>query len=124
MSAAPPPALRPVTVPEFRAAKARGVKLGVISNFEPWLQDILALQGVDHLFAAVVISGVVGIAKPDAHGLAGGTQRLHILIEVRRQPAPLAGNPRNRLIIDPWRREFGDSFAALRRCRLATLRFR
>jgi len=51
--------------PALEAMAHRGLKLGVISNFEPWLQDILALQGVDHLFAAVVISGVVGIAKPD-----------------------------------------------------------
>jgi putative hydrolase of the HAD superfamily len=43
----------------------RGVKLGVVSNFEPWLEDVLALQGVDHLFAAVAISGRLGVAKPD-----------------------------------------------------------
>jgi putative hydrolase of the HAD superfamily len=42
-----------------------GVTLGVVSNFEPWLEDILALQGVDHLFAAVAISGKLGVAKPD-----------------------------------------------------------
>jgi putative hydrolase of the HAD superfamily len=37
----------------------------VVSNFEPWLADILALQGIDHLFATVAISGVLGVAKPD-----------------------------------------------------------
>jgi putative hydrolase of the HAD superfamily len=37
----------------------------VVSNFEPWLEDVLALQGVDHLFAAVAISGKLGVAKPD-----------------------------------------------------------
>ena len=42
-----------------------GVKLGVVSNFEPWLEDVLALQGVDHLFATVAISGKLGVAKPD-----------------------------------------------------------
>ena len=42
-----------------------GVKLGVVSNFEPWLEDVLALQEVDHLFAAVAISGKLGVAKPD-----------------------------------------------------------
>ena len=42
-----------------------GVKLGVVSNFEPWLEDVLALQGIDHLFAAVAISGKLGVAKPD-----------------------------------------------------------
>ena len=51
--------------PALEALAARGVKLGVVSNFEPWLEDVLALQGVDHLFAAVAISGRLGVAKPD-----------------------------------------------------------
>jgi putative hydrolase of the HAD superfamily len=51
--------------PALEALAARGVKLGVVSNFEPWLKDVLALQGVDHLFAAVAISGKLGVAKPD-----------------------------------------------------------
>src|SRR6266487_2363504 len=51
--------------PALEALAARGLKLGVISNFEPWLQDVLTLQGVDHLFAAVAISGVLGVAKPE-----------------------------------------------------------
>jgi putative hydrolase of the HAD superfamily len=51
--------------PALEAMAARGLTLGVISNFEPWLRDILELQRVDHLFSTVVISGVIGIAKPD-----------------------------------------------------------
>jgi putative hydrolase of the HAD superfamily len=51
--------------PALEELAGRGVKLGVVSNFEPWLEDILALQGVDHLFAAVAISGKLGVAKPD-----------------------------------------------------------
>ena len=51
--------------PALATLAARGVKLGVVSNFEPWLEDVLALQGVDHLFAAVAISGKLGVAKPD-----------------------------------------------------------
>jgi putative hydrolase of the HAD superfamily len=51
--------------PALEALAARGIKLGVVSNFEPWLEDVLALQGVDHLFAAVAISGKLGVAKPD-----------------------------------------------------------
>jgi putative hydrolase of the HAD superfamily len=51
--------------PALEALAARGVTLGVVSNFEPWLEDVLALQGVDHLFAAVAISGKLGVAKPD-----------------------------------------------------------
>jgi putative hydrolase of the HAD superfamily len=51
--------------PALEALAARGVKLGVVSNFEPWLEDVLALQGIDQLFAAVAISGKLGVAKPD-----------------------------------------------------------
>jgi len=51
--------------PTLEALAERGVKLGVISNFEPWLQTVLELEGVSHLFAAVAISGVVGVAKPE-----------------------------------------------------------
>jgi putative hydrolase of the HAD superfamily len=51
--------------PALETLAGRGVKLGVVSNFEPWLEDVLALQGVDHLFATVAISGRLGVAKPD-----------------------------------------------------------
>jgi putative hydrolase of the HAD superfamily len=51
--------------PALDELAGRGVKLGVVSNFEPWLEEVLALQGVDHLFAAVAISGKLGVAKPD-----------------------------------------------------------
>jgi len=51
--------------PVLEALAGRGLKLGVVSNFEPWLEDVLALEGVDHLFAAVAISGKLGVAKPD-----------------------------------------------------------
>ena len=51
--------------PALEALAGRGVTLVVVSNFEPWLEDVLALQGVDHLFAAVAISGKLGVAKPD-----------------------------------------------------------
>ena len=49
----------------LEALAGRGITLGVVSNFEPWLEDVLALEGVDHLFAAVAISGKLGVAKPD-----------------------------------------------------------
>jgi putative hydrolase of the HAD superfamily len=43
---------------------ARGLKLGIISNFEPWLEEVLRLEGVLELFSALAISGVLGVAKP------------------------------------------------------------
>ena len=51
--------------PALDALAGRGVTLGVVSNFEPWLEDVLALQGIAHLFATVAISGKLGVAKPD-----------------------------------------------------------
>ena len=51
--------------PALDALAGRGVTLGVVSNFEPWLEDVLTLQGIDHLFATVAISGKLGVAKPD-----------------------------------------------------------
>jgi len=51
--------------PALDALAGRGVTLGVVSNFEPWLEDVLALQGIDRLFATVAISGKLGVAKPD-----------------------------------------------------------
>jgi putative hydrolase of the HAD superfamily len=51
--------------PALRALSARGLKLGVISNFEPWLERVLELEGVRDCFAATAISGVLGVAKPE-----------------------------------------------------------
>jgi putative hydrolase of the HAD superfamily len=51
--------------PALQALAARGLKLGVISNFEPWLERVLELEGVRDQFVATAISGVVGVAKPD-----------------------------------------------------------
>jgi putative hydrolase of the HAD superfamily len=51
--------------PALQALAARGLKLGVISNFEPWLERVLELEGVRDCFAATAISGVVGVAKPE-----------------------------------------------------------
>jgi putative hydrolase of the HAD superfamily len=51
--------------PALEALAARGLKLGVVSNFEPWLEEVLALEGVHHLFSAVAISGKLGVAKPE-----------------------------------------------------------
>ncbi len=39
--------------------------LGVVSNFEPWLDDLLLTRGVRDMFTVCVISGNVGIEKPD-----------------------------------------------------------
>jgi putative hydrolase of the HAD superfamily len=39
--------------------------LGVISNFEGWLEPLLTELGVRDRFAVLVVSGVEGVEKPD-----------------------------------------------------------
>jgi len=42
-----------------------GLRLGLISNFETWLQEMLVELEVGHIFEVTVISGVEGVEKPD-----------------------------------------------------------
>lgn len=54
-------------LPALQAARERGLRLGVISNSEPNHQARkLAAAGLSDGFDAVIISGAVGVAKPDA----------------------------------------------------------
>jgi putative hydrolase of the HAD superfamily len=57
--------LFPDARPAMDALRADGIRLGLISNFEPWLAEVLELEGVRHLFEVEAISGVLGVAKPD-----------------------------------------------------------
>jgi putative hydrolase of the HAD superfamily len=57
--------LFPDARPALEALRAAGIRLGLISNFEPWLLEVLELEGVRHLFEAEAVSGVLGVAKPD-----------------------------------------------------------
>ncbi len=40
-------------------------RLGLISNFDEWLQEMLVELEVGHLFEVAVISGIEGVEKPD-----------------------------------------------------------
>ena len=51
--------------PALDELAGRGITLGLVSNFEPWLDEVLALQGIDGRFAAVAVSGKLEVAKPD-----------------------------------------------------------
>jgi len=42
-----------------------GLRLGLISNFETWLQEMLVELEVGHIFEVTVISGIEGVEKPD-----------------------------------------------------------
>jgi putative hydrolase of the HAD superfamily len=49
----------------LEAVRGAGFRLGIVSNFEAWLPDLLEHLGVASLFDVRVISGVEGIEKPD-----------------------------------------------------------
>jgi putative hydrolase of the HAD superfamily len=52
-------------MPAIDALAGSGVALGIVSNFEPWLEDLLGDLGVRDSFAVRVISGAEGVEKPD-----------------------------------------------------------
>ncbi len=58
--------LYPDAVPTLRALDARGVEMGLISNFDSRLYDILVGLGIDLFFESVTIASVAGAAKPSA----------------------------------------------------------
>lgn len=55
----------PDTVPALTALKARGKRVGVVSNFSPNCESLLAKLGIASFFDLFVISGILGIEKPD-----------------------------------------------------------
>ncbi|GIU96724.1 MAG: hypothetical protein KatS3mg013_0527 [Actinomycetota bacterium] len=52
-------------VPTLDALGDRGALLGIVSNFEAWLEDLLERLGVRERFPVRVISGIEGVEKPD-----------------------------------------------------------
>ncbi len=52
-------------VPALDRLQAAGLTLGVVSNFEEWLERLLDHLGVASYFEVTVISGVEGLEKPD-----------------------------------------------------------
>lgn len=52
--------------PVLDALLARGKRLAVISNFSPNCQALLQEMGLAHYFDFFIVSGIVGIEKPDA----------------------------------------------------------
>lgn len=52
-------------VPVLDRLRAEGLTLGVVSNFEEWLERLLERLGVRSYFEVRVISGAEGLEKPD-----------------------------------------------------------
>ncbi|MGH2810553.1 MAG: HAD family hydrolase, partial [Actinomycetota bacterium] len=57
--------LFPDAVPVLEGLKRSGLTVGLISNFEEWLEGMLIEMEVAHLFDLMVISGKEGVEKPD-----------------------------------------------------------
>ena len=57
--------LHPDAIPVLDRLKALHLTLGLISNFEAWLERLLEALEVARYFDVIVISGVEGVEKPD-----------------------------------------------------------
>ena len=57
--------LFPECIPTLGAIRDAGLLVGLISNFEEWLEGMLIEMEIAHLFDLMVISGKEGIEKPD-----------------------------------------------------------
>jgi haloacid dehalogenase superfamily, subfamily IA, variant 1 with third motif having Dx(3-4)D or Dx(3-4)E len=53
--------------PALEQLRSHGVILGIVSNFEPWLDELLGALEVRDAFPVRVISGLEGVEKPDPH---------------------------------------------------------
>lgn len=58
--------LYPDALPALRALEVHGIELGIISNFDSRLYEILIGLGIDRFFESVTISSFAGSAKPSA----------------------------------------------------------
>jgi putative hydrolase of the HAD superfamily len=93
--------LYPDVMPALCALEARGIELGIISNFDSRLYEILVGLGIDRFFESVTISSLGGAAKPSSrifqralqkHGVEAG-EALHVGNSLREdaQAAVAAG---------------------------------
>lgn len=57
--------LHPDALPTLKRLRRTGLTLGLISNFEEWLEGLLETLEVHHYFDVSVISGIEGVEKPD-----------------------------------------------------------
>ncbi|MGV2830066.1 HAD-IA family hydrolase [Myxosarcina sp. GI1(2024)] len=55
----------PDVIPNLENWHARGIQLGVISNFDTRLNTILKIFALDRYFSSITISSIAGFAKPD-----------------------------------------------------------
>jgi putative hydrolase of the HAD superfamily len=58
--------IHPDAPPTLERLRTTDLTLGLISNFEEWLERLLETLEVAHYFDVTVISGIEGVEKPDA----------------------------------------------------------
>jgi putative hydrolase of the HAD superfamily len=66
------------TLPTLQALAARGVRMGVVSNWDERLHPLLEKLGLRGFFAAVVVSCDVGVTKPSAEIFARAARALDL----------------------------------------------
>lgn len=52
--------------PALDGLSQRGITMGVLSNYPPFLERNLHLLGIHHYFAFFVVSSILGLEKPDS----------------------------------------------------------
>jgi putative hydrolase of the HAD superfamily len=57
--------LFPEVLASFEQLQRMGYRLGLISNFEGWLEEVLVEEKAGEIFDVRVISGIEGVEKPD-----------------------------------------------------------
>jgi putative hydrolase of the HAD superfamily len=62
----------------IEALGSAALTLGIVSNFEAWLEDLLQSLGVRDAFAVRVISGIEGVEKPDPAIFRRALERLNV----------------------------------------------
>jgi len=104
-------ALYPDTVPTLQALEDRKLELGVVSNFDSRLYEILIGLGIDRFFESVTLSSFAGAAKPSPkifqralakHGVAP-IQALHIGDSLREDVQGAAGAGITGILLDRHR---------------------
>ena len=68
--------LFPDALPVLRKLREAGLRMGLISNFEEWLERLLEAVEVTTFFDVRVISGIEGIEKPDPEIFRVALERL------------------------------------------------
>lgn len=70
--------LYPDAIDVLQTLRARGYRLGVVSNWEEWLEDLLLALDIHGLFEIIVASGPFGRAKPHPAIFAHALEALNV----------------------------------------------